>query len=185
MKIPLYLRIILPLTIVACGYAMWSDSTPDEPMTVAVKSVKVNRAQVVEKKQVLPQLAAFSPRNLFPYQGPPITLPSVPTRNAEAARTAVAPAPVPARAPVFPFHVSGVWNDGAHRKIILTKNDKGHETVILCQGCDKSAGPNVGDVIDKHYRLEKIENERITFTYLPLKLEQTVDLDKAFTETGK
>ena len=183
MKIPLYLRIILPVTVAACGYAMWTDAIPEEPMAVPSKSVKSKRGPVVEKKQLLSQMTALAPRNLFPYQGPPIILPSVTARSA-VSRPTLTPAPEPLRAPPLPFHVSGVWSDGVHRKIILTKGDKQNETIIICQHCDTSASRNIGDVIDQQYRLEKIENERITFTYLPLKLEQIVNLDKVFTGTG-
>ena len=184
MKIPLYLRIVLPLTIAACGYAMWTDSTPDEPISVRAKAVKINGGHLVEKKQTPPKLAVATNRNLFPYQGPRLIAPVIApvSSNAENLSTKVAArAPELVRAPPFPFRVSGVWVDGAQRKIILTRGD---QTIILCHGCGKLASPAIGDVIDGKYRLEKIENERITFTYLPLKLEQIVDLDKALSGTG-
>lgn len=184
MKIPFYLRIVLPLTIAACGYAMWTDSTTDESTAVRAHSVKVSQVHSVEKKQTAPQLAVVKKRNLFPYQGRPLIAPAISPVSDKAASLGTkneALAPVPVRAPPFPFRVSGIWVDGPQRKIILTKGD---QTIILCRGCDKLASPAIGDVIDGNYRLEKIENERITFTYLPLKLEQIVDLDKALSGTG-
>lgn len=184
MKIPLYLRIVLPLTIAACGYAMWTDSTPDELTSVRANSVKVKVGHSVEKKKAPPQLATLASRNLFPYQGRPLIAPvtaPVSSTDASLGKKVAELAPEPLRAPPFPFRVSGVWVDGAERKIILAKGD---QTIILCRGCGKLANPAIGDVIDGNYRLEKIENERITFTYLPLKLEQIVDLDKALSGTG-
>lgn len=181
MKIPLYLRIVLPLTLVACGYALWSDTTPENAPVVRAKSAKVKAARMTYQSKALPELEVTVTRNLFPNQGPEAYA-SANTVVADMNRSEkIALPPVPVRAPPFPLKVSGIWVEGAQRKIILTKGDK---TTILCQGCGKNASPKVGDILERHYRLEKIENERITFTYLPLQLKQIVDIDVAISGTG-
>ncbi|KAF3998297.1 hypothetical protein [Glaciimonas immobilis] len=185
MKIPLYLRVLLPLTIVACGYAMLTEDAQEDPPHVDTRSPKVKPQRAIgsAKNDGLPELTALASRNLFPYQGPPII---APVANADAGMGAggaavIQPPPEPVRAPPIPFTVSGVWVDGAQRKIILSK---GEQTIILCQGCGKLESPQVGDVLVPNYRLDKIENERITFTYLPLQLAQSVDIDRAMSGTG-
>ena len=187
MKIPLYLRIVLPLTIAACGYAMLTETTSDEAAPVPAKAVSKKAKAADKNLSTLPGLLALAPRNLFPNQGPQAMaarnapLPALNRPKEEAAQPVPIPAPVPASAPAFPMKVSGVWVDGAQRKIVLTKGDS---TVILCQGCGAGASPKIGDVLERNYRLEKIENERITFTYLPLQLEHIVDIDRAISGTG-
>ncbi|MGS0741046.1 hypothetical protein ACVBEF_04285 [Glaciimonas sp. GG7] len=181
MKIPLYLRIVLPVTLVACGYAAWSDGTPENASVVRAKPAKIKTTRMTEQTKALPELEVSVTRNLFPNQGPDAYKPAnVSTSDSDSSEKIVLP-PVPVQAPPFPLKVSGIWVEGAQRKIILTKGDK---TTILCQGCGKNASPKVGDILERHYRLEKIENERITFTYLPLQLKQIVDIDVAISGTG-
>ena len=181
MKIPLYLRILLPLTLVACGYAAWSDRTPEVAPAVRAKPVKIKAARIAEQTKALPELEVSVTRNLFPNQGPDAYRSANMSISDFDTSEQIALPPVPVRAPPFPLKVSGIWVDGAQRKIILTKGD---QTTILCQGCGRQASPKVGDILEQHYRLEKIEKERITFTYLPLQLKQIVEIDAAISGTG-
>ena len=92
------------------------------------------------------QADAFAPRNF-----PPI----VPAAEAQA------PAK-PAGPPPLPFKYVGRMIDGGKLEIFL---EQGQELIAL------EPGQRVGD-----YRLDKVTDEQIVFTYLPLKTKQTIAL---------
>ncbi|MDB5774600.1 MAG: hypothetical protein JWP38_733 [Herbaspirillum sp.] len=185
MKIPLYLRIVLPLTLIVSGYAMFSDADPGSaaaqsgPVKRVAMRGKTGPGKLPAASSALPALAQQDAVDLFPYQGPRLPDP-VPAADAARAGLNNIP-PAPPRAPPLPFQFSGVWVDGAQHKYLLSKGD---QTTILCQGCDAAFKPAIGDTLFGDYRLDKIDNQRITFTYLPLKLQQVIDLDGATDETG-
>jgi hypothetical protein len=85
---------------------------------------------------------------------------------AEAAATAAAPgAPARAEAPLLPFRYIG--------KVI----DNGKVEILLLRGAEQYAAVP-GDKLGPDYRLDKVSGTALTFTYLPLKTKQTLDIPK-------
>lgn len=95
---------------------------------------------------------AFSPRQWAPPPARP--------RAAVAKRTAAKP---PAKAPPLPFRALGQYVEGDQPVVFLQIKDK---TLIVKQG----------DVIETDYRVERIADGNITFTYMPLAETQTLAL---------
>lgn len=91
---------------------------------------------------------AFAPRNFSPI---------VPAAEAQAQ----APAK-PAGPPPLPFKYAGRMSDGEKLEIFL---EQGQEFIAV------EPGQRVGN-----YRVDKVTDEQIVFTYLPLKAKQTLAL---------
>lgn len=111
-------------------------------------------------------------RDLFPEQDR--------RRDIEAAQPPEPPPPPPApQAPPLPFRVIGVWTDEVRRRIVLGRGGGNDDTVIVCERCESAdAGIGPGARLFGDYRLRKIEPERLTFTYLPLSMQQTIAIGK-------
>jgi hypothetical protein len=90
---------------------------------------------------------AFAPRNFSPI---------VPAAEAQAQ------APAKPTAPPLPFKYLGRMSDGEKLEIFL---EQGQEFIAV------QPGQRVGD-----YRVDKVTDEQIVFTYLPLKTKQTLAL---------
>ena len=90
---------------------------------------------------------AFAPRNFSPI---------VPAAEAQAQ------APAKPTAPPLPFKYLGRMSDGEKLEIFL---EQGQEFIAV------EPGQRVGD-----YRVDKVTDEQIVFTYLPLKTKQTLAL---------
>jgi hypothetical protein len=75
------------------------------------------------------------------------------------------PPPVPT-APPLPFTFLGRYDDSVSLVIILTKGDRVYTV-------------SVGDVIENTYKVEKLTAGVLTFTYLPLKIEQKLRIGEA------
>lgn len=176
MMIPMYLRIAVPIAVLAGVYCLWDDyvRSPEELTGPGpVRSMQTFPKQVAASGALQEQRLSGPDIDLFPDQR------MAPAAVAEP--TAVAGLPLSVRPPPLPFQVNGVWVEGPQRKIIL--ND-GSKTIILCQRCEDTSSLGEGGLIDGKYRIEKIDNEQITLTYLPLQIKQVVRLDKAMADTG-
>jgi len=75
------------------------------------------------------------------------------------------PPPVPT-APPLPFTFLGRYDDSVSLVILLTKGDRVYTV-------------SVGDVIENTYKVEKLTAGVLTFTYLPLKIEQKLRIGEA------
>lgn len=76
------------------------------------------------------------------------------------------PPPPPPMAPPLPFTFFGRLIDGAQRQVFL---NQGERTVIV----------GAGDAIDGTYRVDRIEENAVHFTYLPLGQQQTLTIPGA------
>jgi len=76
------------------------------------------------------------------------------------------PPPPPPMAPPLPFTFFGRLIDGAQRQVFL---NQGERTVIV----------GAGDAIDGIYRVDRIEENAVHFTYLPLGQQQTLTIPGA------
>ena len=73
--------------------------------------------------------------------------------------------PPPPQAPPLPFAYLGKMIDGDMTTVFLTQKDRTHIV-------------RLGDVIENQYKLETIDERKVTFTYLPLQQTQQLILDK-------
>lgn len=175
---PLYLRILLPMTLAASAYTLWSTSSEPMDDVNAPAAIRVkNRDSKVPPIIQNPLIA----HDLFPDQGPSSQAGTVAGGIQHAVPVKVQPKPT---APPLPFQVMGVWSEEGAHKIILKDSRGSDELILLSESGDgdknnPSSHPRVGDVLHHDYRLEKIETHRITFTYLPLQVKQTLAIEPA------
>ena len=116
--------------------------------TRAVATEQINLSKLQARADEGAKLDAFAPRNFEPVTPP-----------AEA--QAQAPAK-PAGPPPLPFKYAGRMIDGPKLEIFL---EQGQEFIAV------EPGQRIGQ-----YRLDKVTDEQIVFTYLPLKTKQTLAL---------
>jgi hypothetical protein len=83
--------------------------------------------------------------------------------HVEAARAA----PGTPTAPALPFRYLGKMIEDGELQVFLARGD---ESYTLREGQKK------GQKVDEHYRVDKVTQNRITFTYLPLKIQQTLEI---------
>jgi hypothetical protein len=95
-----------------------------------------------------------------------------PTADPFASRSFAAPAApqraaAPARpeAPLLPFRYIGKLVEGGRTQVLLLRGSEQY-----------AAAP--GDKLGSDYRLDKVTGSALTFTYLPLKTKQTLDIPK-------
>ncbi|MFA5082770.1 MAG: hypothetical protein WC474_09515 [Hydrogenophilaceae bacterium] len=77
------------------------------------------------------------------------------------ARPIVAPPPPPPAPPGFPFAYSGRWLEGGEERVFLSQG----ETLLRVKS---------GDVVAGQWRLDKLEEGSLVFTYLPLDMQKTL-----------
>ena len=98
------------------------------------------------------------------WEPPPPAPPSVAALAAQkAALTAKAPPP---QAPALPFRVIGRFNDGASVAAIVQAGQVVH---VLRRG----------DVVERNYRVEDVNEKEASLMYLPLNILQKLDLGAA------
>ncbi|OYU08350.1 MAG: hypothetical protein CFE47_07165 [Pseudomonas sp. PGPPP1] len=159
MKLPLYLRLLLLLTLVVCGWLFWQD-TPDSPPLAPVAGV----AKPIEPAPVsTPGPVASTVIDLFPAQTwtppPPLT----PVDNS------------PPRPPPLPFTVTAQWRFENQSKIVVLRGNGTQYT--LCNRCSVPGRIVPGKMLDAHYRLDKLTDTAVVLTYMPLKHASTLRLD--------
>ena len=159
MKLPLYLRVLLLLTLVGCGWLFWqdaSDNPPSTPTTAVVKPVEPAPTTTPERK---PSAVI----DLFPAQ----------TWTPPPAPTAVDNSPP--KPPPLPFTVSAQWRYENQSKIVVLRGNNAQYT--LCNRCSVPGHIVPGKMLDAHYRLDKLTDTAVVLTYLPLKHVSTLRLD--------
>ena len=117
--------------------------------TRAVATEQINLSKLQARADEGAKLDAFAPRNFEP--------PAPPAAEGQAQ----APAK-PAGPPPLPFKYAGRMIDGPKLEIFL---EQGQEFIAV------EPGQRIGE-----YRLDKVTDEQIVFTYLPLKTKQTLAL---------
>lgn len=81
-------------------------------------------------------------------------------------KAAPAPPPPPPRAPALPFRVVGRLVDGASTLVFL---QSGQATLVARRG----------DLIERDYRVEEVNEKQVIFTYLPLNQKQQLAIGDA------
>jgi hypothetical protein len=87
---------------------------------------------------------------------------------APKAETAAAQPPAPPQAPPLPFRYLGKMIEDGELAVFLARGDESYSI--------KKPATKKGHRLDDNYRIDKVTEERITFTYLPLKIQQTLDI---------
>lgn len=159
MKLPLYLRVLLLLTLVGCAWLIWQD-TPNSPVNAPVAGV----AKPVEPAPLpTPEPTAAAVIDLFPSQtwAPP-PLPTAVDNS-------------PPKPPPLPFTVSAQWRYENQAKIVVLRGNGTQYT--LCNRCSVPGRVMPGKMLDAHYRLDKLTDTAVVLTYMPLKHASTLRLD--------
>ena len=81
-------------------------------------------------------------------------------------KAAAAPPPPPPRAPALPFRVIGRLIDGASTLVFL---QSGQTTLVARRG----------DLIERNYRVDEVNEKQVVFTYLPLNQKQQLAIGDA------
>ena len=159
MKLPLYLRLLLLLTLVGCGWLFWQD-TPDSHISAPVKVV----AKPVEPAPVsTPEPVTSAVIDLFPAQTWTPPPPPTPVDNS------------PPKPPPLPFTVAAQWRYENQSKIVVLRGNNTQYT--LCNRCSVPGRIVPGKMLDAHYRLDKLTDTAVVLTYMPLKHASTLRLD--------
>jgi hypothetical protein len=70
-------------------------------------------------------------------------------------------------APPLPFRYLGKMIEDGELQVFLAR---GEESYTLREGQKK------GQKVDEQYRVDKVTGNQVTFTYLPLKIQQTLEI---------
>ncbi|MBY8947423.1 hypothetical protein J1G35_16315 [Pseudomonas sp. SH10-3B] len=161
MKLPLYLRILLLLTLVSCGWLFWQD-TPDSPTQppapVVTRPVEAPPVSATVTAATLVPIDLFPAQTWAPPTPPPATLD-----------------PAPPRPPPLPFTVSAQWRYENQAKIVVLSGNGSQYT--LCHRCSVPGRIVPGKMLDAHYRLDKVTDTAVVLTYMPLRHTSTLRLD--------
>lgn len=161
MKLPLYLRALLLLTVIGCAWLFWQD-TADSPDSPPAPAPARAREPAPPRAHVEPPPAA-AVVDIFPAQTWVPPPPPPPTSNA---------AP---QAPPLPFTVSAQWRYQNQAKIVVLRGNGSQYT--LCTSCSVPGRIVPGKMLDAHYRLDKLTDTTVVLTYVPLKHVSTLRLD--------
>ncbi|NWD09662.1 hypothetical protein [Pseudomonas gingeri] len=166
MKLPPYLRVLLGVVLLGCGWLFWQDLNSPTPPDIPVP------APVQRAPDALPQApsdgSAPAPAttlvDLFPAQSwlPPPP-PVEPTK------------PAAPQAPPMPFTVSAQWRYQGQSKIVVLQGQGVRYT--LCKSCSVEGHIRPGATFDKGYRLDKLTDTSVVLMYLPLRQVTTLRLD--------
>ncbi|MDR9874446.1 hypothetical protein RJC98_04615 [Pseudomonas allii] len=161
MKLPLYLRALLLLTLIGCAWLFWQD-TPESPEHTPAPASP--RPVVTEPLPVPATEASVETVDLFPTQS--WTPPPLPTPVDTS----------PPKAPPLPFSVSAQWRYEHQAKIVVLSGNGRQYT--LCNRCSVPGRIMPGKMLDAHYRLDRLTDTTVVLTYMPLKQASTLRLDK-------
>jgi hypothetical protein len=161
MTLPLYLRVLLLLTLIGCGWLFWQDTaappTPS-PVPVIARPIQVPSASVAA-----PAPAVAEAIDLFPAQTWTPAPPPIPVDTST---------PTP---PPLPFTVSAQWRYENQAKIVVLSGNGSQ--YILCNRCSVPGRIVPGRMLDAHYRLDKLTDTAVVLTYVPLRHVSTLRLD--------
>lgn len=164
MKLPLYLRVLLGLTVLGCAWLFWQDSTPPPQETPAPNTRPTPAPAPDDSPPPASDSAqALARVDIFPSQ---TWMPPPP---------AAAPVSQAPRAPPFPFTVSAQWRYQNQAKIVVLQGQGTRYT--LCRRCAVPGHIEPGGKLDAHYRLEKLSDSAVVIQYLPLGQVTTLRLD--------
>ncbi|MBE9610402.1 hypothetical protein [Chitinilyticum piscinae] len=164
---------LLAALLVTAGltiFAWWQDKeeaapeldAPARPARTAASSAShASMASAAQHSTIASRASAASSVivNLFPRQNwaPPPT------------PTPVPPPPPPPTAPPLPFVIVASWHDSGIDQYFVEAQG---QQILLCNTCNSMGRIHPGETLLGVYRLDKLERNMITFTYLPLNQQQ-------------
>lgn len=175
MKFPLYLRVLLGLAVVICGWVFWQDNQTTEPtsslQTFPTPARNDRTAQTLEEVKD----AQDTPAEVQTAAAPAVV-------DIFVSQTWVPPAPVVVtkpqapQPPPMPFKVSAQWRyQNQQNIVVLTGNGKRY---TLCKKCDVPGHIAPGARLDTDYRLDTLSDTAVVLTYVPMKHVTTLYLNK-------
>ncbi|MBA2927645.1 hypothetical protein G9Q86_03630 [Pseudomonas sp. CCUG 57209] len=161
MKLPLYLRVLLLLTLISCGWLFWQDTVDSH---APASSPVTTTPQIKPTAPASPSAPALAETvDLFPTQTWTPAPPPIPVDTA------------PPKPPALPFSVSAQWRYENQSKIVVLRGNDRQYT--LCNRCSVPGRIVPGKMLDSHYRLDKLTDTTVVLTYMPLKHVSTLRLD--------
>lgn len=160
MKLPLYLRVLLLLTLIGCGWLFWQD-TPDSPPPAPTPPRIAKPLESAPASE--PASAQPNTVDLFPAQ---TWVPLPPPTPVDTS---------PPKPPPLPFTVAAQWRYENQAKIVVLRGNGSQYT--LCNRCSVPGRIVPGKMLDAHYRLDKLTDTAVVLTYMPLKHVSTLRLD--------
>lgn len=160
MKLPLYLRVLLLITLIGCGWLFWQGSSHPPDSAPALVVAKPVEPEPVASSATEAQVAEV---DLFPAQTWTPPPPSAPVDTS------------PPTPPPLPFTVSAQWRYEHQAKIVVLSGNGSQYT--LCNRCSVPGRIVPGKMLDAHYRLDKLTDTAVVLTYMPLKHASTLRLD--------
>lgn len=176
MKLPLYLRVLLGVALVICGWVFWQDRQAPEPVsslqTFPTPARNDRTAQTLEEAKDAPPVSldtpAAPPPAVVDIFTPQTWLPPPPP--------VVAPRLQVPQPPPMPFKVSAQWRyQNQQNIVVLTGNGKRY---TLCKQCDVPGHIKPGARLDKDYQLNTLSDTAVVLTYVPLQHVTTLYLNK-------
>lgn len=166
MKLPVYLRVLLALTVLVCLWLFWQDSPSPSQTAPLPKPLSTDENAAQGSSQALATRQTTSPPNpvnLFPSQSwlppPPPTPP---------------PSVSPPTPPPQPFTVAAQWRFKGQSKIVVLQGKQARYT--LCNACTVEGRIRPGTVFEKDYRLDTLTDTSVVLTYLPMRHVITLKL---------
>ena len=93
--------------------------------------------------------------------------------KAEPAQQAAARPPT---APPLPFRYLGKMIEDGELAVFLARGDESFSLKAEAATPGKKQPKSRGQKLDEEYRVDKVTENRVTFTYLPLKIQQTLEI---------
>jgi hypothetical protein len=146
---PLLAALALVATFVV-GSEDAREAAPAPAPAAAEPQLEVERLQ--RAKRSAPIVDVFTPK---------VVVAPVPVPVAAPVREAPPAPPAPPTAPALPFRYVGKFSEEGMLRLLIVNGEREHHI----------AG---GETLDGVYRVDEISDEAVVFTYLPLKVRQTL-----------
>ena len=159
MKIPLYLKVCLALTL---GLVVWAQFFGDDSAgalsgtqtkPAVAQKAKESKKPVVRNES--DELADLFPVYALPVKEKPSTTPVV-------------------QEVAFPFQMAGLWISDNQKIIIITD---GMQNWLLCSDCGKKDFIQPGDLLTPDWKVQAIEPDRVTIKAMSGQVEKRIDLN--------
>jgi hypothetical protein len=154
--------VALALTVLAVRWAGGQDRAP----AAAVAEPAPREARADQAASPIPglDLDKLAKRIRPTANGDPFQARSWEQMASTQTRRAAPPPPPPPQAPPLPFAYMGRLIDDGAVTVFLTKQDRNYIV-------------RAGETLDGAYNVERIEEERLVLTYLPLGIQQTLSFE--------
>ncbi|APG16838.1 hypothetical protein Y71_20575 [Kosakonia radicincitans DSM 16656] len=159
MKIPLYLKVCLALTL---GLVVWAQFFGDDSAgalsgtqtkPAVAQKAKESKKPVVRNES--DELADLFPVYTLPVKEKPSTTPVV-------------------QEVAFPFQLAGLWISDNQKIIIITD---GMQNWLLCSNCGKKDFIQPGDLLTPDWKVQAIEPDHVTIKAMSGQVEKRIDLN--------